>query len=105
MIWIIAYSFICILLFLAWHLKDREIKFRLRIAGNFYMVFLNIVFIFDAETIWFKFFYGFFIILFLVLPYKDYKSTKYFDGEFARLDRQIKESNERIAALFYDRRN
>jgi len=100
-----AYGLMLIILLSGMLSKDRKTKYRFRMGGYGYMVFLNIVSVIFQEGVSTKFFYGVLTIFWLYLANKDFKSSKYFDQEFARIDNLENESKERIAKLFWDRRN
>jgi hypothetical protein len=100
-----AYGFMFIILFSGMFSKGRKVKYRLRMIGYWYMIFLNIALIIFEEDVWFKLYYGVLTIFWIYLADKDFRSTQYFDREYARLDALKQESKATIDRLFYDRRN
>ena len=100
-----AYGIMGIMLLVGRLLKDRKNKYYLRMTGCCYMVFLNITQAVFEEEIWFNFYFIVFAAFWIFLAYHDFKITKFFDLEFARIDRKTKESEKEIAEYFYNKRN
>ena len=100
-----AYGFMFVMLLVGNLLKDRKAKYHLRMTGYWYMVFLNITQAVLEEEIWFKFYFAVFTTFWIYLAYNDFRSTKFFDREFARLDKAGKELQASIDRGFYNRRN
>lgn len=99
------YGIMAIMLLGGFLLKDRKNKYYLRMAGYWYMFFLNFAQTVLEEVLWLKLFLIVINLLWIYLAYKDFKSTKYFDREFARLDELRKESEARADDYFRHSRN
>jgi len=104
--WIlIGYGGMLLILLSMMLFKDREIKFRLRVTGYAYMIGLESIHSLFTEGLWFTVYHGVLVTFWIWLAYKDIKTTRMFDREFARLDKLKAKSEAAIAQLFYHRRN
>lgn len=104
--WIITgYGGMLIILLTGMIFKGRKTKYKFRIAGYVYMICLESTLALFAESLGYSVYHVALVLFWIWLTYKDIKSSRWFELEFARLDRLREESDARIAQLFYDRRN
>lgn len=111
-----AYGFMFILLLAAMLFKDRKLKYRLRMAGYWYMIFFTIAQILTEDDLWIKIYSGFISIAWIWLADSEFRSEQYYQRQMAKLKNATdmlklaageleKFKQKKIEKLFYDRRN
>jgi len=100
-----GYGFMLVILFAGMCYRDRKTKYRLRMAGYWYMIFFCIIQVIYADELWIEIYTGLLAIVWLLLADKDFRSNLRSDREYAKLDKLKEETQAILDKMFYDRRN